>query len=301
MPQILDILICPLCGGALDGIGKSLVCTGGVKKHNYDVAKEGYVNLLPPGKGKNAHTGDDAEMIRARCRFLQTGAYDGLSDEVSRLIARHTDCTAVTFVDSGCGEGYHTRRIAKNLRDVYDRHVLCAAFDASKHGAASGAKAAYRENLAPKGGALTPSDGDAAVFFFAGNIFSLPLRNNSCDSAVSMFAPIAWDENRRILKSGGVLVVAASGRDHLQEMRGVIYDEVIKKDPDVLPAEGFTLAERTSVRYTHTLRSSEEISDLFGMTPFCYKTPREAAERLTSMDNLTVTVHTEFFVFRKDL
>ena len=299
MPRILDILTCPLCGGTLDGTGKSLVCTGGVKKHNYDVAKEGYVNLLPPGKGKNAHTGDEAEMIRARCRFLKTGAYDGLSDEISRLIASHTDTDSITFVDSGCGEGYHTRRIAKSLSDIHRKHVLCAAFDASKHGAASGAKAAFKEGLAPKEGAGAPFDGDAAVFFFAGNIFSLPLRDACADSAVSMFAPIAWEENRRILKDGGVLVVAASGKDHLQEMRSVIYENVIKKEPDVTPGEGFELADRTSVRYTHYLTSSEEISDLFGMTPFCYKTPRVAAEKLTSMDSLTVTVHTEFFVFRK--
>ena len=240
-------------------------------------------------------------MIRARSRFLQTGAYDGLSDEVSRLIARHISADSVTLVDSGCGEGYHTRRIAVKLRDLHGRRVLCAAFDASKHGAASGAKAAFRETLAPKAGAATPFSGDTSVYFFAGNIFSLPIRDTSCEVAVSMFAPIAWEENRRVLKDGGVLVVAASGRDHLREMREIIYDEVITKSPEILPADGFTLVDRTSVRYTHTLGSAEEIADLFGMTPFCYKTPPEAAKRLLSMKSLAVTVHTEFFVFGKAL
>jgi len=299
MTNIFDVLRCPLCEGELCAIGKSLVCNGGVKKHNYDIAKEGYVNLLPPGKGKNSHTGDDAEMIRARCRFLGTGAYDRLSDEVASLIAKNIDSDEVTVVDSGCGEGYHTRRFTKDLTDIHSKKALCAAFDASKHGAAAGAKSAFKEGLAPKEGAGGSLESDALAYFFAGNIFALPVKNSSSDAVVSMFAPIAWEENRRILKNGGILVVAASGRDHLEEMRGVIYEEVIKKSPEITAGEGFDLVDRSSVRYTHTLGTSEEISDLFGMTPFCYKTPKEAADRLRSMPSLTVTVHTEFFVFRK--
>lgn len=300
MTKILDVLRCPVCRCSLVGTGKSLVCNGEVKKHNYDVAREGYVNLLPPGKGKNAHTGDDAEMIRARCRFLQTGAYDRLSDEVARLIAAGTDNRDVTVVDSGCGEGYHSRRFTRSLSECHGKGVLCAAFDASKHGAAAGAKGAFREGLAPREGAGVSFGNNSAAYFFAGNIFSLPLKDGCADAVVSMFAPIAWEENRRILKSGGLLIVAASGRDHLEEMRGVIYEDVIKKSPDVTAADGFSLADRSSVRYSNTLSSPEEISDLFGMTPFCYKTPKDAADRLRRMQSLTVTVHTEFFVFKKD-
>ena len=59
-------LICPHCGGALQREGGSLLCDGRTgRKHCYDIAAAGYVNLLPPGKGGNAHTGDDAGMIAA--------------------------------------------------------------------------------------------------------------------------------------------------------------------------------------------------------------------------------------------
>ena len=93
-------------------------------------------------------------------------------------------------------------------------------------------------------------------------------------------------------------MVAASGEDHLLEMRQVIYEEVIKKAPEVVPAEGFEEISRSSVRYTYNLSSSAEIMNLFGMTPFCYKTPREAVERLSAKESLSVTVHTDYFVFR---
>ena len=46
-----SFLRCPLCGGVLLREGGSLLCDGhGGRRHCYDVAKEGYVNLLPPGK-----------------------------------------------------------------------------------------------------------------------------------------------------------------------------------------------------------------------------------------------------------
>ena len=292
-----EILRCPLCASPLEREGKSLVCVGGVKRHTYDVAGAGYVNLLPPGKGKNAHTGDEAAMVRARSEFLGTGAYGKLSDEVARLIDECTTEGELTVIDSGCGEGYHTCRFTCALRDA-GRRVRTAAFDASKHAAAAGAKRAVRDALSAKDGVGASFDGDAQAAFMAGNIFSLPVADSCADAVVSMFAPVAWDENRRVLKDGGILVVAASGEDHLLEMRGVIYEEVVKKVPEVLPAEGFTEVCRSSVRYTHTLASSAEIMNLFGMTPFCYKTPREAVERLSALDSLKVTVHTDYFVFR---
>ena len=42
-PQAAAALRCPVCGGALMPLGTSLRCPQG---HSYDMAKEGYVNLL---------------------------------------------------------------------------------------------------------------------------------------------------------------------------------------------------------------------------------------------------------------
>ena len=54
-------LRCPLCGEALAVCGNSLVCAG-ARRHTYDMARAGYVNL-------NTHlpqSGDTAEMAAAR-------------------------------------------------------------------------------------------------------------------------------------------------------------------------------------------------------------------------------------------
>ncbi len=120
-----EFLICPLCGASLAKEGNSLLCTG-ARRHCYDVAASGYVNLLPPGKGKNARTGDDADMIAARSAFLSGGYYDCISDAVAEIAAQYlphgTD--TVRLCDAGSGEGYHTCRIARGI-DKSDRsHVV---------------------------------------------------------------------------------------------------------------------------------------------------------------------------------
>ena len=53
---LTDILICPLCGGELTKNADVFRCAAG---HSYDAARSGYVNLLPPGKGRNKKTGDE--------------------------------------------------------------------------------------------------------------------------------------------------------------------------------------------------------------------------------------------------
>ena len=72
--EFSSFLRCPLCGGALSREGGSLFCDGHTgRRHCYDIATAGYVNLLPPGKGGNARTGDDGAMIAARSAFLSGG------------------------------------------------------------------------------------------------------------------------------------------------------------------------------------------------------------------------------------
>lgn len=302
MPDICTVLSCPVCGGDLTRERKSLLCRSTEKVHTFDVAKEGYVNLLPPGRGRNARSGDEAEMIRSRSAFLETSSYDKLSDEVAALIAKFVpidESSQITVVDSGCGEGYHSIRFTRGLSDLTGREVLLAAFDASKAGAAHASKAAYRKGVSPKGGVGEAFDGRALASFMTGNIFSLPLKENCADAVVSMFAPLAWEEMSRILKDHGIVVVAASGTDHLTEMREIIYKEVIKKESDVKVGEGFEEVYRTNVKYKITLDKSCDIMNLFGMTPFCHRTPAEAVKRLEEAESLTLTVDTDFYVFRK--
>lgn len=296
-----SVLVCPVCGGELKREGSSLLCCGGERIHTYDVAREGYVNLMPPGRGRNSRSGDEAAMIRARSAFLSTGAYNAISDAVAELICESVAPSdgVSTIIDSGCGDGYHSIRIAERCGEISNACVNMYAFDASKVGSAHGAKCAVAAHLSPKGGVGCEWSEDVRASFITGNIFKLPVRDASVDAVVSMFAPLAWEEMNRVLKKNGVVVVAASGDRHLIELRELLYDTVITKKPNVTSTDGFRELARRTVEYSISMTDNTAVMSLFGMTPFYHNVSREKAVALEAVSELDVTVMTEFFVFQK--
>ncbi len=298
MKNILNILRCPHCGTPLvrPDESKSLRCSAG---HSFDLAKSGYVNLLPPGKEKNARSGDEKEMVKAREEFLSLGHYAGITDALAVLAAQFSDSAEYTVCDMGCGEGWHTCRFTAALAERTGAPVLTVGFDASKYAAERACKRAVREGLMPKDGTGADFGGNAAAYFMPGNIFRLPLADHSVNLALSMFAPVAGDEARRILTPDGLLIVVSSGRDHLLELRRKIYDDVHFSDELPPIPEGFSEVTRENRRYTAEIPTREALDALFTMTPFYYKTTESGRERLLSSEMpFSVTVDVNYSIFK---
>lgn len=284
-------LICPHCGGALRREGGSLLCDGHTgRQHCYDIAAAGYVNLLPPGKGGNAHTGDDAAMIAARSAFLRGGYYDCISDAAAEIAyeALGDGQADIRFCDAGAGEGYHTRRMACRLGEISGLPVIGCGIDASKKGAAAGAKG---------GRDLPPS---VNLSFAAGNIFSLPVADRSLDVVFSLFAPIPAEEVFRTLRDDGVLVVVAAGPRHLWELRCLLYDEPREGNAQAATPAGFTLSHKHTVREMVHIPDQAALQALFTMTPFFYRTPESGKVRLSQTASLDVHLEADIYVFRKE-
>lgn len=86
--RIRHWLRCPICGhpltGATEGTARTLACP---HRHSFDIARQGYVNLLA---GRAPHAGDTGEMVAARADFLAAGHYDLISRALtSTLVAVH--------------------------------------------------------------------------------------------------------------------------------------------------------------------------------------------------------------------
>ena len=301
---LTDILICPLCGGELTKNADVFRCAAG---HSYDAARSGYVNLLPPGKGRNKKTGDERPMIRARAAFLRRGFYDPADRAAASLMKNHlpqapeTGDSPLILCDMGAGEGTHTAKIAAALADGAGRAVYALGFDASKHGAESGCKYARSLGLFPSGGDETLPAGSARVVCLPANLFRLPVKSGAADAALSLFAPIAWEEAARILKKDGLFLVISSGREHLLELRRVLYDEVRLTDfrPEPAPGAPFAPVERTEIAFSLELETPEDIGNLFAMTPFYHRAPERGRERLAALDRLTVTARMELSLWRR--
>lgn len=274
---------CPICGAAMSVDGGSLVC-GGARRHNYDIAKEGYVNLLPPGRARNAKTGDDKDMIHAREAFLSLGGYDRYSAEAASVAAAYLPSgKSITMIDAGCGEGRHTLNMADAVSKICSSDVTALGFDASKFGVRAAAKHYLRR-------------GTVSSFFSAANIFELPVEDRSAELFTSLFAPLPDAEARRVLRDGGILLICAAGADHLREMRELLYDDVIPSGGGAAVPHGFEVCESGVTEYAIELQTPDEIAALFTMTPFYYNATREGSGRLLSRDFLEVTVQVKYTV-----
>ena len=154
------LLRCPVCGGDI-GIsedGRSLICLGG-KRHLFDIASAGYVNLSGP---KYSGSGDSKELVRSRSEFLRAGYYEKFADSVCSLAKKYAEGGMI--IDAGCGEGYYTLKMAE-FADV-------AGIDLSKFAVTAAAKYESREQK-------------NALFAVAG-IFDMPFRDESADAVVLM-------------------------------------------------------------------------------------------------------------------
>jgi 23S rRNA (guanine745-N1)-methyltransferase len=73
--DLVAVLRCPVCADGLALADRTAHCPRG---HSYDLAKQGYLNLLPAAS--NGIEGDSAAMVGARTVFLGSGHYASIRD-----------------------------------------------------------------------------------------------------------------------------------------------------------------------------------------------------------------------------
>lgn len=261
------MLICPVCSAPLTEADSSMRCPNG---HSFDLASSGYCNLLT-GNRNGKFIGDDRDMVAARRRFLESGAYAPLRDALCRLLLSLTEERAgLSLLDAGCGEGYYTRAAAGALAEA-GRLKQAVGADISK---AATRYAAGR---------------DRSVRYVTANSYRLPVADGTADLILSLFAPAPAEEFLRILAPRGLVVRAVPGADHLWELKQAVYDEPYRNREEKHRLAGFTERDRIRVEYPFVLDSPVAIRDLFSMTPYARRTSREGMERLERLEQLHVT------------
>ena len=271
-----SLFLCPVCGRALDRQEKSYRCPEG---HSFDRAAAGYVHLLPTNKMHSKDPGDDKGMAAARTRFLDGGWYAPLRDKLADLALGYApDRCAV--LDAGCGEGYYSAAVFQRLTAA-GKAVKMAGVDLSKHALK---KAAKREKR---------------IEFAVASVYGLPVADHCVHLLLNCFSPLALEEFLRVLRPGGVYFYVVPGERHLWEMKEVLYDRPYPNTEKRTPYPGLDYLEVAEVDGTLPLPDRQTISDLFQMTPYFWKTPREGKERLAALDRLDVTASFRIHVFRK--
>ncbi len=191
----MPYLTCAYCGAALARRGGSVRCAAG---HVFDIARPGYVSLLPAGA--KVAGGDTAAMVRARADFLAAGHFASLADELGQAAssAAAAGDAAGCVVDVGAGTGYY---LAAVLDRIPERAGL--ALDISKFSLRRAVRAHRRIG---------------AVRCDAWR--RLPVADSAAALVLNVFAPRNGAELRRVLSPAGRLLVVTPMPDHLGELIG---------------------------------------------------------------------------------
>lgn len=272
----MPLLKCPVCGEALCPREHVMVCSCG---HSFDVAKQGYVNLLMSNKSSGKRHGDDKLMVQARQSFLDAGYYNCLRDALCSLAVRH--CSGdVDMLDAGCGEGWYTCAVKRALENARHRCSACGV-DISRLTLIQAAKR------------------DKSLSLAVASINALPVPDASCGLLLNIFAPHDDDEFRRVLRPGGILLKAVPLEGHLFQLKAAVYDRPYKNPAAHYAPDGFESLGRTDICEKITLRSQADIMNLFMMTPYYYKTGRADQEKLSRLDTLETDVQFGIFALRR--
>lgn len=254
----IGVLACPICGLNLQRRERQLLCTAG---HTFDLARQGYVNLL---RGPAPPNADTAQMVAARERFMASGAYAPICDGVVEACAG-----AARVAEVGAGPGYY-------LSAVVDAHIpRChLALDVS----VAAARRSSRLGLAT-----------AVADTWAG----LPVRNTALDVLLCVFAPRNPREFARVLASGGRAIVVTPNPGHLAELRtrlkllDVPADKLTRLDAS-FAAAGLHLDGRTSLEY-HVSLSPRTTADLVAMGPNAFHHPTPVPDEVSEVQ-VSVTI-----------
>ena len=264
-------LVCPICGLSLVKQDRSYVCEN---RHSFDIARQGYVNLLTVQQKHSLAPGDTREQVLSRRSFLEEGYYAPIAQALVDAARRHGASGEV--LDVGCGEGYYSTRLAHALDlpltglDISKEAVRCAA-------------AKYKD-----------------ANWLCATAAHIPVADASAGVITSLFALTLPEEYRRVLAPGGLYLQVLAAQDHLLGLKGIIYDQLNFKEKQTVPElPGFTLLESVPIRFEFSVEG-EQVRNLFSMTPHVFRIGKAGAERLQKTEALTDTASCVLNVYRRD-
>lgn len=232
--------------------------------HSFDLAKEGYVNLLRGSKSGDK-IGDDKYSARSRRDFLNKGYYAPLRDALCHIFEKKQGC----LLDICCGEGYYTSALAENPNlQVY-------GFDIARE----------MVRLAAKRGKGT---------YFVANMASIPVPDGAFDFATHLFAPFNETEFARILKPGGSLYTVVPGQLHLFGLKQALYDTPYQNDEQLPDTKLLRLVGTEKITANIDLATPEDIDSVFRMTPYYFHTSQRDREKLAAYSHLQTPI--EFLI-----
>lgn len=275
---------CPVCGQELDlSRSNSLYCPNG---HNFDLAKQGYINLLL----KQEKGGYDKRLFAARQVISESGFFDPMRQTISKLIwevGKTEEWSEARLLDAGCGEGSHLAWLWRDLKKKKKgpTALLGVGIDLSKEGIRVAAKE-HQELL-----------------WCVADLTKLPLGTSQFDVVLNILSPANYGEFKRVLKDRGILVKVLPAADYLIELREILFkgtDKELYQNDSVKKhfANSFQLVNELPINYKVVLKE-ENLEHLIKMTPLTWNADQEKIAAIISSGLKSITVAFDLLVGKK--
>ena len=185
------------------------------RRHSFDVARSGYVNLLQPQERHSKLPGDTAAAVAARRRLHDRGVTAPLRDAIAGILAASPDDVVL---DAGCGDGFYLGTLARQTGfAACGVDISIPAIDA----------AARRY----PGCEWIVANADRFV----------PYADRAFTAVMSITARMNPGEFRRVMRADGRLLVALPAPNDFIELRGAGRDRVQRTvetfAPDFTPVD----------------------------------------------------------------
>ena len=302
--------VCPVCGGSLqlNPSGKSYVCQN---QHSFDLAKEGYLNLLPVQHKHSKEPGDSKHMMLARREFLEAGFYEPMAKAVAMMIDvlnMGTNCSIHPPLPPGeaCpeqrgkgrGEGLQknaNRELPQYIKKTKDQsmHLLDLGCGEGYYSRKMAYFCKHSEQIAFHGMDIAKFAIAAAAKkqpnarFIVASTNRLPYPDQYFDIVLRVFAPSNDEELKRVLNSSGHLLTVTPGPRHLWQLKEFIYDDVTEHALESPVPQGFKRVSAQRISYKITPNPQQRMA-LLQMTPFAWRANESVQQSLSNVSDLDI-------------
>lgn len=190
-----DQLICPLCQSGISVEGLKLVCNN---NHSYDIAKQGYVNLL---NQKNI-TKYNQDLFTARNDVIMNSSFfDQLHKKLTEMIKKYNFFNSLSILDAGSGEGSHLIKLHKKILRAENLVETLVGIDISKEGILTAAKHSQDQS------------------WFVADLANIPFKAQTFDILLNILSPANYEEFNRVLKPESRIIKVVPQVNYLKEIR----------------------------------------------------------------------------------
>lgn len=264
---------CPHCKGTMNVVDfKSLRCEN---NHSFDFAKQGYINLLTHSTSSHY----SRELFEARQNIIKKSQlYSPMHEAITNVIKEHFHVPFMV-ADLGCGEGSHLQSI---LDSCGEANITGVGLDIAKEGIILAAKN-YDDPI-----------------WIVGDLANSPLMDQSYHLILNILSPSNYQEFKRIMAQGGLVIKVVPRSNYLKELREALYNKDEKKiyknnEIVALFQKHFQLLDLIQVKYSKVLKK-DELTSLVQMTPLAWSADQIKIDQFVNRDSTEITIDLDILV-----